>query len=233
MAAWSSAYEAEPQQSDSPSEGDDAIRSLKEEIRERMENEHTAYTTTGSLGERAKDFIHRPGSARAYYRNTEPTTLPNGNALTSETDITKGTIWINSDTNAAKVWTGSEFGSILTDFVTRVGVQGELSTGTEIVPSIIFPSGVQITKVSARVGTTSEGSGIRVDFNKNGLTSIFSTTTYIEIAEGSASATITSSALSVTHSVLSADDYLTMDIDQVGSTEAGANLSVAIIGVIQ
>lgn len=232
MASWSAAFEAVPAQASSPSEGDDSIRALKEEIRKRLAHEHTMYTTTGSSGEEAKDGIHRPGSARAYYQSTEPTTLPNGNALTSETDVTKGTLWIDSNDGNLYVWTGSAFEAVAAKELTRLSLQGILATGTDLTPPIIFPVAVNISNVQARVKTAPTGSGIRVDLNKNGNTSIFSPTEYIEIAATENSATVTSSGLSVTHAVLAAGDYLTVDIDQVGSTDIGANLSISIVGTL-
>lgn len=230
MAAWSSNFEDNPQQSDSPSEGDDAIRELKVEVRERMENEHTTYSTTGSSGERTKDFIHRPGSARAYYQSTEPTTLPNGNALTSETDITKGTLWVDSDTDRPYVWDGSAFKAVSANEVTRISLQGDLFTGTDLIPPVIFPEAITISKVSVRAGTSPTGTGIRLDLNRNSNTSIFSTTEYIEISAGGTNATTTSAGLSTTHATLAADDYLTLDVDQIGSTVGGGDVSISIVG---
>lgn len=231
MASWAAAFEAVPAQASSPSEGDDAIRGLKEEIRKRLAHEHTMYTTTGSSGEEAKDGIHRPGSARAYYQSTEPTTLPNGNALTSETEVTKGTLWIDStdsDFVTLKAWAGSEFKTVQKAPVGRATLEGVLFTATDVMPPIIFPSASTVKAIYARVKEAPTGSDLRIDFNKNGNTSVFETTNYLTISATENAGSVTSD-FSSTHAVLAAGDYLTVDIDQVGSTNAGNTLSVAIL----
>lgn len=81
-------------------------------------------------------------------------------------------------------------------------------------------SDTTITKVRASVGTAPTGSAVTVDVNKNG-TSILSSA--ISIAAGANTATGT---LSTT--ALSAGDYLTVDIDSVGSTTAGSDLVVQV-----
>lgn len=81
-------------------------------------------------------------------------------------------------------------------------------------------SDTTITKVRASVGTAPTGSAVTVDVNKNG-TSILSSA--ISIAAGSNTATGT---LSTT--ALSSGDYLTVDIDSVGSTTAGNDLVVQV-----
>jgi len=81
-----------------------------------------------------------------------------------------------------------------------------------------------IANVTAGVNTAPTGASILVDVNKNGTT-IFTTQ--------SARPTIVASGFSDTSNTpavtsLAAGDYLTVDVDQIGSTVAGSNLVVTI-----
>jgi hypothetical protein len=82
-----------------------------------------------------------------------------------------------------------------------------------------------ILSCRASVGTAPTGNSIKVDVNKNGTT-IFTTQANrptIAIA-GNTSGAVTNMNISS----LSAGDYLTVDVDQVGSTVAGADLTVTV-----
>jgi hypothetical protein len=76
------------------------------------------------------------------------------------------------------------------------------------------------------VGTAPMGAGVIVDINKNG-TSIYTT----QANRPSIAAAQNAGGPGATPDVTSlvAGDYLTVDIDQVGSTVAGADLTVAVI----
>ena len=82
-----------------------------------------------------------------------------------------------------------------------------------------------IQTVTASVGTQPTGASILVDVNKNGTT-IFTTqsnrpTIAVSTNEDESGAPDVTS--------LAAGDYLTIDIDQIGSTVAGANLVVTVV----
>lgn len=80
-----------------------------------------------------------------------------------------------------------------------------------------------ITSVRASVGTAPAGSSVIVDVHKNGTT-IFTTQANrpaVAIAANTAVATPDVTAVA-------AGDYFTVDIDQIGSTTAGADLTVQI-----
>lgn len=81
-----------------------------------------------------------------------------------------------------------------------------------------------ITQVRASVGTAPTGAALVVDVNKNGTTVFTTQSNRPSIAAGSNTATAT--AINVTS--LAAGDYLTVDIDAVGSTVAGADLTVTV-----
>ncbi len=81
-----------------------------------------------------------------------------------------------------------------------------------------------ILEVWARVNTTPAGASIKVDVHKNGATVFTTQANRPEIAPGD------NYDLSVAPDVtgLVTTDYVTMDVDQVGSTTAGQSLSVGV-----
>lgn len=88
-----------------------------------------------------------------------------------------------------------------------------------------LPTAKTISAVRASVGTAPTGASLIVDVNKNGTT-IYGTqgnrptiaiSGFTDLGEAASGA------------VCAAADYLTVDVDQVGSTIAGANLTVTII----
>ena len=87
-----------------------------------------------------------------------------------------------------------------------------------------FPLAVTLVAVSAAVTTAPTGASILVDVNKNG------TTIYTTQANRPAIAVSTNAGAETTPDVtaIAAGDYLTVDVDQVGSTIAGADLSVFV-----
>lgn len=79
-----------------------------------------------------------------------------------------------------------------------------------------------IVAVRASVGQAPTGSGVTVDVNLNGSTSILSTPLTIPANQTTARAT------SFTTATLADGDYLTVDIDSVGSTDPGEGLVVQV-----
>jgi len=227
MATWTdSGYNGAPSGNDSPTLGDDGIRSTRKEVYERAKNEHYVEEHTSSAGTRTKDWQHREGSAKAYYdtdANRAGTTAPNGDALAAKDH---GRIYITSDGgNLPLVYTGSAWEGFTRE-TSRFSIQGTLTTGTDLVPAMIFPRACEVKKVCARVKTATSGSDLEVDINRNGTATSSIFTSALTIAAGS---NFTSSTTFTTaDGSLSADDYLTFDIDQVGSTTAGADLSVVV-----
>jgi hypothetical protein len=84
---------------------------------------------------------------------------------------------------------------------------------------------ITITAVRASVGTAPVGASILVDVNKNGTT-IFSTQSNHPTIPA---AGVTDLADAINVPKLSAGEFLTVDIDQVGSTSPGSDLSVTIL----
>ena len=97
--------------------------------------------------------------------------------------------------------------------------QGTVTTGLSGSRYYVERSGT-VTVVRAAVGTAPTGSALTVDVLKNG-TSILSSA--ISIAAGTNTATGTISTSSV-----SSGDYFTINVTGVGSTIAGANLTVSV-----
>jgi len=226
MASWTTTFEATPAGSASPSDGDDRIRELKSAIEERMNNEHTTHNDAYSDGTVAKDWLHKSGSASAYYQSSAPTTYPDGStALDSNAT---GRLWVDEDDNVMYIYDGSSFVTTRASAAQIIlTVQGPLSTGTDLILHIPFSFSGTITNVYARVRTAPDGSALRVDINKNGGdNSIFGTNDYVEIADGANAGN--KSDMDATNSVLAAGDYLTLDIDQVGSSTAGSDLALSL-----
>ena len=222
IGTWDSAFESVPAGSDNLSVGDDAIRALKAAVSTRFGREHYGLTSDTN----SKHGWHKPGSAVTFYQASAPTTKPEASGAALDTDDS-GRLFLRSGDTILLVWNGSAWVGCTRE-IARVVIQGTLATGTAVVPPVVLPRACTILKVSARVVTAPTGASLLVDINKNGNTgqSIFSGATRITIAAASNADNETS--FHATYGVLAADDYLTVDIDQVGSTIAGADLSVTI-----
>ncbi len=104
-------------------------------------------------------------------------------------------------------------------------VVGTLTVGTDVAPLIIAPFALTIKKAFARVKTAPAGASIIVDINKNG-TSIWATTQANRLTIAAAANSASQASFDTTS--IAEGDYLTLDVDQVGSTIAGADLTVEL-----
>lgn len=102
----------------------------------------------------------------------------------------------------------------------------DLATGTAAV-TFRMPYAFTLTAVRASVATAPVGSTITVDMNEGG-TSVLSTKLTIDAGEKTSTTAATAAVIS--DSALADDAEITIDIDQVGSTTAGAGLKVYLIG---
>lgn len=102
----------------------------------------------------------------------------------------------------------------------------DLTTGTGKV-TWRMPYAFTVTAVRASVTTAPAGSTITVDINESG-TSILSTKLTIDAGEKTSTTAATAAVIS--DSSLADDAEMTIDIDQVGSSTAGAGLKVTLIG---
>ena len=114
-------------------------------------------------------------------------------------------------------------GEILTTFAWTI--TGSLVTGTSLTPILIVPNNLTIIKAYAAVKTAPTGASILIDINLNG-TSIWSSTpaNRLTITAGATSGNQTS----FDSTTLTDGDLLTIDCDQIGSTIAGADLTIQL-----
>jgi len=91
------------------------------------------------------------------------------------------------------------------------------------------PANFTISNVIISVATVPTGADVIVDVNKNGVTLFTTQSARPKIVAGGSNVD-TTSVPAITSMV--AGDYLTVDIDQVGSSVPGANLTVQIVGTL-
>lgn len=101
-----------------------------------------------------------------------------------------------------------------------------LTTGTAKM-TFRMPYAFTLTAVRASVTTAPTGSTLVVDINEGGA-SILSTKLSIDAGEKTSTTAATPAVIS--DAALADDAEITIDIDQVGSTVAGAGLKVVLIG---
>ncbi len=102
-----------------------------------------------------------------------------------------------------------------------------LTTGTAKA-TFRMPHAMTLTAVRASVGTAPTGSTIIVDINEGGSTIM--TTNKLSIDASEKTSTTAATAASLTDTSLADDAEITIDIDQIGSSTAGAGLKVWLIG---
>jgi hypothetical protein len=227
---WNATWAGEPAGTDNLSSGDDEIVELKTAVEERMANEHWTYVGDSTSGNYLLDFTHRAGSAKAYFQDAAPTNRPNGSTALDSDDA--GRIWFDDDdADTPYFYDGTGWVGLSRTWI-RFSIQGTLSTGEAVIPSIPFPRGGKIIGVYAHVDTAPTDAALRIDLEKYDLSdttndgSIFDTPDYVEIAAAAKDGNETS--MDSNNQQMAAGDYLIVDIDQVGSTVAGADLSVTI-----
>ena len=202
-----------------PDACDDKIRQLKIAIRERAERDHIQGLTEGS-----NQGWHREGSARGFVAGSAPTAYddPDATAVGGDSAVDLGRVWFDS-TNAylPKVYDGG-WQPFLRELA-RASIQGSLTTLTNALSPMVFPRAGTISKISAAVGTPPVGSSIIMDVNKGGSTIFGSAGGRLTIADGDSVGNTTDITAAMT-----ADGYLTFDIDQVGSSTPGADIGVTV-----
>lgn len=102
----------------------------------------------------------------------------------------------------------------------------DLATASPVV-TFRMPHAMTLTDVRASVNTAPVGSNLIIDINESG-SSILSTK--LSIDAGESTSTTAATAAVISDSALADDAEITIDIDQVGSTTAGAGLKVWLIG---
>lgn len=144
-----------------------------------------------------------------------------GHELTSAKGAVSGYCGLDASQKVAS-------GNMPTLTITRTlvfAVVGTLTTGTDKAPTILVDGTLTIVKAKVVVKTAPTGATLIVDVNKNGTT-IF--TTQGNRPTIAISGTIDDSGTPDVTS-LAENDKVTVDIDQVGSTIAGADLTVELV----
>ncbi len=118
------------------------------------------------------------------------------------------------DVSTSTIWSRS--------YISPYSLGGSLVTGAGTF-RLPFDYGARIISIRATVGTAPTGADLIIDVNKNGTT-VFTTATRPTIP---ASSNISQIAIPDVVD-LNGGDYLTIDVDQVGSTVAGEDLVVAV-----
>lgn len=145
---WDATFVAKPDGGDVPSTIDNEMRNTRSAVEERMANEHTTYVGDDTVGNKVKDWIHKEGSAVAYYESAEPANQPNGEALAARD---AGRLWVNSDNNNFKYWDGDSFEDIGVEDLT---VSNDLTVGGDAaVTGDITYASKQITGTNYLQGT--------------------------------------------------------------------------------
>lgn len=116
--------------------------------------------------------------------------------------------------------------SVYTAIPAVFSAENTISVRTGKIGFLVSGGTYVIDSVMARVGTASVGAAVIVDINKNGAT-IYGTAANRPTIPAGSSAPVNGGVASVT--TVTTGDILTVDIDQVGSTTAGGDLSVVIM----
>jgi hypothetical protein len=103
-------------------------------------------------------------------------------------------------------------------------ITGTVAVGTNVCPAIIVPFPLTITKAFAYAKTGPTGADLIFDINKNGTTIWSTQSNRLKIAAAATSGNQTT----FNTTSLAEGDILTVDVDQVGSTIAGADVTVQI-----
>lgn len=117
---------------------------------------------------------------------------------------------------------GSQFAELYQTNTSEFSQGGVLATGTGSF-KLPFTVDAILVDVKCAVGVAPVGAAIIVDVNKNG-TSIYPTSAKPQIAAGS----VVGAAAAPDTTAMAEGDYLTIDIDQVGSTTPGEDLVVVV-----
>lgn len=146
-------------------------------------------------------------------------------------DVSAGYMMQLRNRGSGKGWAVSDDGSVNAriesyfDYVLRVA--GTLSVATDVADYLLLSRKAIIDEVHAHVGTAPTGQALIVDVNDDGTT-IF--TTQGNRPQIAASANDDTSGTPDGGTAVAAGSVITVDVDQVGSGTAGADLYVSIRG---
>lgn len=151
--------------------------------------------------------------------------LASGIQMGNDTVLYRDTTNSMTTTAAFNAATVKDNGTLVTKQIAFTFTRaGTLTTATGTSRQYIDGGNWTIVSIRASVNTAPTGASIIVDVNKNGTTVHTTQSNRATIAVS----TFTDLADSIQVASLTTGDYLTVDIDQVGSTIAGADLTVTI-----
>jgi hypothetical protein len=189
------------------------------QLRRGTTSQHSTFT--GAVGEVTVDtdkesvVVHDGATAGGFplARESDSRFLPSGG--TTGQQLVK-----NSGTNYDVAWSGASdvFIVACSDETTN------LTAGTDKA-RFTMPYAGTLTAVKADVNTAPTGSTLVVDINEAGV-SVLSTKLSIDAGESSSSTAATPPVIS--DSALASGAVISIDIDQIGSTVAGAGLKVTL-----
>lgn len=190
-----------------------------------------AQITAGSAGPADTDALSE-GTTNLYFtaarvRSTALTGLAAGSntAITTSDTILAALANLQAQITAEASITGKPF-----ELMVAVGDETTPHTTGTAKVTFRMPRAVTLSAVKASVTTAPTGAALQIDVNKAGST-IFSANTKIDAGSKTSVGGSQPGTLSTT--AIAADDEMTIDIDTVGSTVAGAGLKVTLLGVYQ
>lgn len=190
------------------------------------DNDHTfgASTTTYVSVLRADGSLNFSTSSTnfnntASYARVE-VVVTSGSAVTGVTDYRGGTGGVHGSNPGAGAATQC-FAIACSDETTA------LTTGTAKV-TFRMPYAFTLTAVRASVTTAPTGAALIIDINEAGSTIM--TTNKLSIDATELTSTTAATPPGITDTALADDAQITIDIDQIGSTIAGAGLKIYLIG---
>lgn len=104
----------------------------------------------------------------------------------------------------------------------------DCQTGTALGNAVLVTGGYTLSACYAKAKTAPVGADIRIVIRRNGSGNVFGSPAYLAIPSGS-TAVVKTTSFSASGSLADLD-YLTVDIDQIGSSTAGKDVSVTCIG---
>jgi len=144
----------------------------------------------------------------------------------------QGQWWTQTNATACRPMFTSDIGTDHELLKAEIGIAvsdetTDLATGTGKA-TFRMPFGMELTEVRASVTTAPTGATLTVDINDSGTTIM--STNKLSIDDGEKTSETAATAPGITDSTLADDAEITVDIDQVGSTVAGAGLKIWLIG---
>ena len=178
------------------------------------------------------NFSNTSAPARIEFRTT-----PVGSVATSTTRMTiasDGNVGIGTDIPTEKLTvvgniSASGYNNLPCEFIVACSDETtDLTTG--LATTFRAPYAFNFTGARASVAAAPSGSTIIVDIN-NELNSMLSTKLSIDATEKTSTTAATPPVIDATYANVSDDAEITIDIDQIGATTAGAGLKVTLYGV--